>query len=41
MFLFSKNHAQVYDKRKLTGGTPEEFRSFLQEKTRKTITVLK
>ena len=41
VFLFSKNHAQVYDKRKLTGGTPEEFRSFLQEKTRKTITVLK
>lgn len=32
VFLFSKNHAQVYDKRTLSGGTEEEFRSFIREK---------
>jgi len=37
VFLFSKNHAQVYDKRTLTGGTVEDFRMFMQEKTGKTL----
>ena len=41
VFLFSKNHAQVYDKRTLTGGTAEEFRAFMQEKTGKAIEIVK
>ena len=41
VFLFGKNHAQVHDKRTMTGGTPEEFRAFLQEKTGKDIETLK
>ena len=34
IFLFHLNHAQVYDKRTLTGGTAEDFRSFIQDKTK-------
>ena len=41
VFLFSKNHAQVYDKRTLTGGTVEEFRAFMREKTGKTVDAVK
>jgi len=41
VFLFSKNHAQVYDKRTLTGGTAEEFRAFMQEQTGKTVDAVK
>ena len=41
VFLFSKNHAQVYDKRTLTGGTADEFRAFMQEKTEKAIEIVK
>ena len=41
VFLFSKNHAQVYDKRTLTGGTADEFRAFMQEKTGKAIEIVK
>ena len=41
IFLFGQNHAQVYDKRTMTGGTPEEFRAFLQEKTGKELAALK
>jgi len=37
VFLYGKNHAQIHDKRTLTGGTVEEFRTFLQEKTEKKI----
>ena len=37
VFLFSKNHAQVYDKRTLSGGTVEGFRGFIQEKTGRSI----
>lgn len=37
IFLFSNSHAQVYDKRTLSGGSVEEFRNFLKEKTQKTI----
>ncbi len=33
VFLFSENHAQVYDKTTLSGGTVEEFREFIAEKT--------
>lgn len=37
VFLFSKNHAQVYDKRTVSGGTAEEFRGFIEEKTGKAV----
>ncbi len=33
VFLFSENHAQVYDKSTISGGTVEEFREFIAEKT--------
>lgn len=29
VFLFGKNHAQIYDKRSISGGTIEEFREFI------------
>ena len=32
IFLFSNNHAQVYDKRTLDGGSVEDFRRFIQQK---------
>lgn len=41
VFLFSKNHAQVYDKRTLTGGTADEFRAFMQEQTGKPVEIIK
>ena len=37
VFIFSQNHAQVYDKRTLSGGTQEEFRQFIQDVTGKEI----
>lgn len=37
VFIFSKNHAQVYDKRSLTGGSVEEFRTFMEEITGSTV----
>lgn len=37
VFIFSPSHAQVYDKNHLTGGTAEEFRAFIQDKTKKEI----
>lgn len=37
VFVFSFNHAQVYDKRSLSGGTADEFAAFLQEKTGKPV----
>lgn len=33
VFLFDRNHAQIYDKTTLSGGSAEEFRAFLAEKT--------
>ena len=33
VFLFSKSHAQVYDKNNLSGGTPDEFKSFVSDIT--------
>ena len=33
VFLFDQNHAQVYDKAALSGGTAEDFSAFLTEKT--------
>ena len=37
VFLFGKNHAQVYGKSSLQGGSIEEFRTFLVKKTEKEI----
>ena len=33
VFLFDKNHAQVYDIRSLQGGTPGDFATLIAEKT--------
>ncbi len=41
ILLFEKNHAQVYDKRRMTGGTEADFRTFLCEKTGKEIIAVK
>lgn len=35
VFVFSANHAQVYDKASISGGSVEEFRAFIEEKTGK------
>ncbi len=40
VFMFSNNHAQLYDKNHLSGGTASEFRSFIEEKTGKTVELL-
>lgn len=37
VFLFDGNHAQLYDKSTLTGGSVEEFRLFISGKTGKTV----
>ena len=36
ILLMKKHYAQPLDKRTLTGGTVEEFKRFLEEKTGKT-----
>ena len=33
VFLFDRSHAQLYDKESIGGGTADEFRSFIEEKT--------
>lgn len=40
VFVFSQNHAQVYNKNTITGGTIEEFRKFIQSVTEKEIQVI-
>lgn len=37
VFVFSQNHAQIYDKHSITGGTVEEFREFIKTVTGKEI----
>lgn len=37
VFIFSASHAQLYDKRCLQGGSADEFRKFIEEKTGKTV----
>ncbi len=37
IFVFDMRYAQVYDKRRMTGGSVEEFRAFLSGKTGKEI----
>ena len=41
VFVYDRSHAQVYDKSRLSGGTAEEFRKFIAEKTGKAITKIK
>ena len=41
IFLMKKRYAQPLDKRTLTGGTVEEFKRFLEEKTGKTFRRMK
>ena len=37
VFIYSANHAQVYDKSSISGGTAEEFCRFIEEKTGKNV----
>ena len=37
VLIFDQNHAQVFDKEEMSGGTEEEFRDFITTKTGKTI----
>ena len=41
IFVFDKNHAQVYAKQGMTGGTAEEFRAFLNRMTGKEVQYIK
>ena len=41
VFIFSANHAQLYDKRHLQGGTVDEFRRFIEMATGKTVQRIK
>lgn len=41
IFVFDKSHAQVYAKEGMTGGTAEEFRTFIGEKTGKEVQAIK
>ncbi len=41
IFVFSSSHAQVYDKNNLSGGTVDEFRNFICERTGKAMTTIK
>ena len=41
VFLFSRQHGQIYDKATLSGGAVEDFRTFITEKTGKPIVYIK
>ena len=41
VFVFSTSHAQVYDKNSLSGGTVNEFRGFITQRTEKTVVKIK
>lgn len=41
VLLFSRQHGQIYDKATLSGGTVEDFRSFITQKTGKPIASIK
>ena len=41
VFIFSQSHGQVYDKKSLKGGSLEEFKTFIEEKTGKTFVFVK
>lgn len=40
IFVFDKNYAQVYAKRGMTGGTAEEFRTFISRKIGKEVVMI-
>ena len=40
IFIFSENHAQVYDKVSISGGTVDEFREFISKVTNKTVVIV-
>ena len=40
-FVFGQNHAQIFEKNSLTGGTIDEFRTFIKDKTGKKIQQVK
>ena len=37
IFILNVNHAQVYQKENMTGGTADEFRAFMEEKLGKPV----
>ncbi len=41
IFVFSSSHAQVYDKNNLSGGTTDEFRKFICERSGKSMITIK
>lgn len=41
VFIFSKSHAQLYDKQHLQGGTADDFRRFIEATTNKRVQPLK
>lgn len=41
VLLFSRQHGQIYDKAALSGGTVEDFRTFITGKTGKPIAYIK
>lgn len=41
VFIFNMSHAQVYSKKRLTGGSVEEFRGFIEAKTGKSVEQIK
>lgn len=41
VFVFSKSHGQIYDKRSISGGTVDEFREFISTQFKKPVQLLK
>ena len=41
LFVFDQSHGQVYAKKGITGGTVEEFRSFIEGKTKKEVKTIR
>ena len=41
VFVFNQSHAQVYDKRSISGGTPDEFEAFIETRTGKHFQVIR
>lgn len=41
VFIFSTNHAQIYDKKQLRGGTVDEFRNFIEKETKKQVQLIR
>lgn len=41
VFVFSASHAQIYDKNDLCGGTADDFRKFITEKTGKAVCLVR